>query len=140
MKQTRTVVFDNEAVQALSDQRHRKHERALAAVMTLAGRKAQQEETAMLVPTSVRVEAGWDRTAPGAATVNRLHIVDAPLDGAAADRASQLRASLGVSVADAHLGAVLATTPGPHAVLTSDAGDVRRMSDHVGAAVRIVTL
>jgi hypothetical protein len=137
--QPRTVVLDNEAVQALADVRHRKHRRALAELEAVAALNFWREDTTRVVaPTAVRVEAGWDRTDPRAARVNRLHIDDAPLDGAAANLAAQLRTTLDVSVADAHLGAVLATTPGPHAVLTSDAEDVRRMADHLGMPVNVV--
>ena len=138
--QPRTIVFDNEAVQALVDVRHRKHLRALTAIETVTGRNLRRDGPRLVVPTTVRVEAGWDRTRPKAAAANQLRIADVALDTESADRAARIRAALGVSVADAHLGAVLETTPGPHAVLTSDADDVRRMSDHVGTAVQVVTI
>lgn len=141
MSEHHTVVLDNEAVQALANPRHRKHQKALGFVQGISRRNVRRKtQVRVVVPTSVRVEAGWDRTHSRAAAINRLHIVDAPLDGAAADRAARIRAALGVSVADAHLGAVLEATPGPHAVLTSDVDDVRRMSEHLGTPVRIVTI
>jgi hypothetical protein len=75
------------------------------------------------------VEAGWDRNSPAWAFPNRLRIADAPLDAAdAADAnsAAAIRNGTGVSVADAHLGAVVqAAPPGQITVVTSDPGDMR---------------
>jgi hypothetical protein len=132
------LVLDNEAVQALRDPAHRKHRRALAFVESMVVRG--RDGAAPVVPTAVRVEAAWDRRAPGAAPVNRLRIVDVPLDRTGADRAAALVAALRVAVADAHLGAVVATMPGPCAVLTSDVDDVRRIAAHLGVPVRVVGL
>lgn len=137
----RTVLFDNEAVQALSDPRHRKHRAALAVIEAANSRDLRRTRTLRLVvPTAVRVEAGWDRQAPTAAIINRLRITDSALDRAAADRAASLRLRLGVSVADAHLGSVLAVTPGPVTVVTSDRGDARRIADQLEVSVTIVQL
>lgn len=132
------LVLDNEAVQALRDPAHRKHRRALAFVeaMVVRGRAG----AAPVVPTAVRVEAAWDRRSTGAATINRLRVTDAVLDRAAADRAAALVSALRVAVADAHLGAVVATTPGPCAVLTSDVDDMRRVVAHLDVPVRVVGL
>ena len=47
---------------------------------------------------------------------------------------------MAVSVADAHLGATLQATPGPHAVLTSDPADLRRIYQYVGIDTRILTV
>ena len=58
------------------------------------------------------------------------------LDRAASDGAAALVASLGVSVADAHLGEVLASRPGRHVVLTSDPGHLERVV--AGADARVV--
>jgi hypothetical protein len=136
-----TVVLDNEAVQALADPRHRKHQRMLGFLQGISRRNVRRKtHVRVVVPTSVRVEAGWDRTHPRAAAITRLHIGDASLDAESANRAAHIRTALGVSVADAHLGAVLQTTPGPHAALTSDADDLRRVSDHLNIAVQIVTV
>lgn len=41
------------------------------------------------------------------------------MDSAAADRAVSMRSCLGVPVVHAQLAAVIAATPGPHAVVTS---------------------
>jgi hypothetical protein len=72
------------------------------------------------------VEAGWDRNSPAWAFPNRLRIADAPLDAADANSAAAIRNGTGVSVADAHLGAVVqAAPPGQITVVTSDPGDMR---------------
>jgi hypothetical protein len=141
VSQARTVVLDNEAVQALANAAHRKHRRVLAVVEAVAARNLRRAGSARLVvPTAVRVEAGWDKRTPRAAAINHLRVGDIPLDTPAADRAAGARAELGVSVADAHLAAVLATTDAPHAVLTSDADDMRRIAARLGLDVRIVTV
>jgi len=139
--QARTVVLDNEAVQALADPAHRKHRRVIAVVEAVAARNLRRAGSVRLVvPTAVRVEACWSRQSPGGATLNRLRVGDDPLDGGAADRAAAVRSALAVSVADAHLAATLAVAAGPHAVLTSDAGDVRRIAEHLGVRLTIVTV
>lgn len=141
MTRVRTVVLDNEAVRALRDVRHHKHRRALAMVEAVAARQARQVAAVRLVvPTAVRVEAGWDRGAAGAAIVNRLRVDDAALDRIAADQAAGVRVALRVSVADAHLAAVLAQVDRPLAVLTSDVDDVRRISAHLSLAATVVAL
>ena len=138
---TRTVVFDNEAVQALVDVAHPKHRRVLAAVEATAVRNLRRVGTVhLVVPTAVRVEAGWDRRAGHSVAINRLRAADSSLDRDAADQAADIVTALGVSVADAHLGSVLATTPGPHSVLTSDEADVRRISGHTGIPVTVVVV
>jgi len=141
MTQVRTVILDNGAVQALADPTHRKHRRVMAIVEVVAARNLRRAGSVRLVvPTAVRVEAGWNRRAAGAATLNRLRVDDHPLDAGAADRASDVRSALAVPVADAHLAAVLATSAGPHAVLTSDAEDLRRIADHLGIPLQPITL
>jgi hypothetical protein len=132
------LVLDNEAAQALRDPTHRKHRRALAFVEAMLTRG--RVGATPVVPTTVRVEAGWDRRAEGAAVVNRLRIDDVALDRAAADRAAALVVALRVAVADAHLGATVVTLPAPVAVLTSDVDDLRRIAGHLDVAVRIVAL
>jgi hypothetical protein len=137
----RTAVLDNEAVQALTSPHHPKHRRVLAAIEVVASRNLRGAGTMRLVvPTAVRVEAGWDRRRPGAAILNRLRIQDSPLDRESADRAAAIRTALDVSVADSHLGAVVDKALGPVAVLTSDGSDVRRIATHLGVAVNVVAL
>jgi len=141
VSQARTVVLDNEAVQALLDPGHRKHRAALAVMEATAARNLRRAGMVrVIVPTAVRVEAGWDRRAPGAAAVNRLRVDDAALDTASADRAVPIRSRLGVSVVDAHLAAVIAATPGPHAVVTSDADDLGRIATQLAVEVAIVVV
>lgn len=141
MKRVRAVVLDNEAVQALLDPAHRKHRRALAVVEAVTARQTRRAGAVrLIVPTSVRVEAGWDRRAGGSVAVNRLRADDAVLDRPAADLAAAIRTSLRVSVADAHLGAVLTDLAGAVAVLTSDIDDVRRICAHTGVTASIVGL
>ncbi len=139
MRQARTVILDNEAVQALVDVTHGKHRRVLAAVEVTAARNLRQAGSVrLIVPTAVRVEAGWDRRTRRSAAINRLRVDDSPLDRSAADTAAEVASALRVSVADAHLGAVLSATPGPHAVMTSDQGDALRIAAHIGGPVNIV--
>lgn len=139
MSQVRTTIVDNEAVQALADPGHRKHRRVLTVVEAVAARNLRRAGSARLVvPTAVRVEAGWDRRAAKAAALNRLRVDDTPLGTVDADRAAHTRTAVGVSVADAHLAAVLRATTGPHAVLTSDTHDVRRIAEHLGIEITVV--
>ena len=133
------LVLDSEAVQALRDPAHRKHRRALAFVETMVSR-GRGGGAAPVVPTAVRVEAGWDRRPRGAATKNRLRIAHTPLDRHAGDRAAARVAGLGVTVADAHIGATAAALPAPCAVLTSDVDDVRRLAAHLDVTIRVVGL
>lgn len=141
MKPARTVVLDNEAVQALADPDHAKHRRVLATVEAAASRNLRRAgSVSLVVPAAVQVEAGWDRKQPRTAALNRLRADRPPLTGAGADDAADVVSTLGVSVADAHLAATLASTPGPHAVMTSDEPDVRRGADHVGVPVTVVRI
>jgi predicted nucleic acid-binding protein len=131
------VLLDNEAVQALADPHHPKHRRVLSHLQTVADRKRRTAMSAA-VPTSVRVEAGWDRTAPRSAFLNRLLIRDVPLDNDHANLAAAIREESDVSVADAHLGAVVRRADAEVAVMTSDPADMRAVSG--AARVTIITL
>lgn len=134
----RAVVLDNEAVQALRDERHPKHRLLLAHMAALAGRRNRGRKDEIFVPLAVRVEAGWDRTRPAAATINRLRVVDHVLGAPDANQAAAIVADLhGISVADAHLGVVVQSLPHDDVVvLTSDPGDVARVAGD--RTVRIV--
>jgi predicted nucleic acid-binding protein len=135
----RIVLLDHEAVQALRDPGHRKHRRVLDEVRIVAVRTAGAKSVRIAVPTAVRVEAGWDRTAAAWAFVNRLGIVDVPLDVSQADAAAGIAKRTKVSVADAHLGAVIqAADVDQVTVLTSDPGDMRKVAE--GRQVTIVAL
>lgn len=141
MNQARTAVLDNEAVQALTDVRHPEHRRVLAALeVVAAGNLRKSGSVRLVVPTAVRVEAGWDRRRPDAAIVNRFRAKDADLDGGSADRAAAIRTALDVSVADAHIGAVIETARSPVAVLTSDAADLRRIGARLEMPIRVVVV
>lgn len=122
------VLFDNEAVQALSGPAHAKHRRVLAHLDVLAGRKMRGRTVRLAVPTAVRVEAGWDRSDRRWAFANRMGLSDLALDRAAGDRAAGVRVNLGVSVADAHLGAAIEIAAVDRiTVLSSDRTDMRRI-------------
>ena len=93
-----------------------------------------------MVPTAVRVEAGWDRSRPSAAALNRFRVRDRELDAAAANVAASI-VSTGIvdSVADAHIGATtrgLATDD--IVVLTSDPKDITAVC--APRPIRVVTI
>jgi hypothetical protein len=136
-----TILLDHEAVQALADPGHRKHHRVVAYAQVVASRKARGAPVSLAVPTAVRVEAGWDRTAPAWAFVNRLRItdipLDIPLDGQRADAAAAIGSRTGVCVADAHLGAAMADAA-QVTVVTSDPRDMRIVAE--GKRVEVVAL
>jgi hypothetical protein len=123
---SQVVLLDNEAVQALQDPAHPKHRRVVAQAQVVAQRKRQAATIETVVPTAVRVEAAWDRSAPAWAFPNRLRIADMPLDSIHANTAAVIRNRTGVSVADAHLGAVIqSTTADRITVVTSDPEGMR---------------
>jgi hypothetical protein len=123
---THLVVLDCEAIQALRDPGHPKHRRVVSHAQVVASRKRCAVAIQMVVPTAVRVEAGWDRTSPAWAFPNRLRIADSPLGTVSANAAAGIRDRTGVSVADSHLGAVIQSAPHDQiTVVTSDPGDMR---------------
>ena len=120
------VLLDNEAVQALGAVAHPKHRRVLSYVQVVTQRKRRAVQVNVATPTTVRVEAGWDRSAASWSFPNSLRIDDAVLDASQANSAASIRAGTGVSVADAHLGAVIRSTPVLQiTVVTSDPSDAR---------------
>jgi predicted nucleic acid-binding protein len=123
------VLLDNEAVQALAESTHPRHRRVLSHAHVVAQRTRRQAPIRVAVPTGVRVEAGWDRTAPASAFLNRLRVADIALDTASADIAAAIVVRTGVSVADAHLGAVMrAAADDQLTVITSDPNDMRSVA------------
>ena len=123
---THLVVLDCEVIQALRDPSHPKHRRVVSHTQVVASRKRRAVAIQMMVPTAVRVEAGWDRTSPAWVFTNRLRIADSPLDTASANTAAAIRDRTGVSVADSHLGAVIQSAPHDQiTAVTSDPGDMR---------------
>jgi hypothetical protein len=137
-----TVVLDNGAVQALADVNHRKHRRALAFIEATNQRGGRRRRLiSVVVPVAVRVEARWDRGAPGAAELNRISRArDVVLDGRRANRTVELRGQTGVSVVDAAVGQAAEASPGPAAILTSDTSDMRHLAGVVTSEVRVVHL
>ena len=135
----RHLVLDSEAASVLLSTGNNKKRAAVAKAIAAATGK-------VVVPTTVRVEVGWDRTASNAADANRLVPSDAdfPLDAAGADRAAQLRAAVPrVSVVDATVAAaaeVLGAGGGVVEVLTSDAADMSASSAYVRGALVVVHL
>lgn len=136
---SRLVLLDNEAVQALRNPAHRKHRRMLDEVRVTGERKVRARIVRIAVPAAVRVEAGWDRTAPAWAFINRFPIADIPLDTSHADAAAGIARRTGVTVADAHLGAAIQAADADQVtVLTSDPGDMRKVAE--GRQVNVVAL
>ncbi len=135
----RTLVFDNEAVQALIDPDHHKHRTVLAHLEGVVVRRRRGVVVEAIVPTTVRVEACWDRSKRGAAAINRFGLQDRPLDTPAANLASAIRARTETSIADAHVGAVVRTLGSDEiVVLSSDPDDMKSVCDPVTIrAVRI---
>jgi predicted nucleic acid-binding protein len=121
----RTVVLDNEAVQALTDATHTKHRTVVAHLAGAAARRQRGTVVDAVVPTTVRVEAGWDRSTPGVAAINRFRVRDHVLDTPAANLAASIQERCGLGPADAHIGAtVRSVSSGDVVVLTSDPTDI----------------
>lgn len=118
-------MLDNEAVQALTDAAHPKHRTVVAHLAGAVSRRRRGTMVEAVVATTVRVEAGWDRSAPGAATINRFRLRDHVLDAQAANMAANIQSRCGLGPADAHLGAtVRSVSSGDVVVLTSDPTDI----------------
>jgi predicted nucleic acid-binding protein len=126
------TVLDAEAVHVLATKGSNKRWR-LTSHFDFARRAATN---VAVVPSTVRVEAGWDRTAPRWAAINRLGIVDHHLDRESTDVAARLRAEHGVSPADAHIGAIAHGRGDDRVVvITSDAGDIAAVTAGTGARI-----
>lgn len=136
----RTIVLDNEAVQALTEASHAKHRSVVAHLQGLVDRRRRGRTVDAVVPTSVRVEAGWDRSRPSAAALNRFRVRDRELDAASANLAARVLSSgVVTSVGDAHVGAtVLGLTDDDIVVLTSDPKDIAAVC--APRSVRVVTV
>lgn len=127
------LVLDVAAVQALGDPAHPKHRRVVSYLQIAARRKRRAAPVQVVVPVTVRVEAGWDRASAAWAFPNRLRITDVPLDQTHGNVAAAIRRKSAVSAADAHLGAVIRSssatqvtvvTGDPEAILLIAAGKV----------------
>lgn len=135
----RAVVLDNEAVVALRDPLHTKHRTAVAHLEGVAQRRRRGVQVVVMVPTAVRVEAGWDRTRADSAAINRFRVEDRALDTPTADLAATIHSATHKGVADAHVGATVRRLPdGDVVVLSSDPDDMTLVSDpRTITAVRI---
>ena len=136
------VVLDNEAVQGLLDPHHPKHRRVVALLTETNRRNLRRAGRVMvIVPTAVRVEAGWDRTDPAGTNANRLaRSRDHALNTAAADRATQLRARANVSVVDACVAQAAETAPRPVVIVTSDAQDMTHLGGFLADSTQVRVL
>jgi hypothetical protein len=133
---SRLIVLDNEAVQALADPSHPKHRQVVSHAQVVASRKRRAIPISLAIPTGVRVEAGWDRNSPSWAFLNQLRIGDVPLDTAQANAAAGIHDRTRVSVADAHLGAVVQASHADQiTVVTSDPADMRLTAEDKGIIV-----
>ncbi len=136
----RHLVLDNEAAQALVSSRAHDRRRAVVVTAIMAANGT------VVVPTAVRVEAGWRRRDPAAAGANRLVSNDVPLDGVDADRAVQLRRLVpSTSVVDATVvvAAERVATDAACAVvevLTSDVPDISALATHVDTRITVTSL
>lgn len=121
------VVLDNEAIQALGSQTHPKHRRLLALIERYQHRLEQGSRVSLIVPTSVRVEAAINRQEPKASFVNRIANQDHSLDSKCADRAADLRNKFRfLSVADAHVAAIVTLSDAHVTIVTSDVKDFQK--------------
>lgn len=129
----RHLVLDNEAAQALLS-RHLQDRRRAAVVKAVTAANGQ-----VVVPTPVRVEAGWRRRDPAAAGANRLAVDDVTFDGSGADRGIELRrlvpsasvVNSAVAVTAERIGEAAGTVE----ILTSDVTDMTALAGHVRARV-----
>ena len=125
----RTIILDNEAVQAVTDPTHAHHREVIAHFAGVVSRRRRGVSIDTIVPTTVRVEAGWDRSTPGAAAINRLRVRDHALDTAMGNSAASIHKTTGLGPADAHIGTtVRSVSSGDVIVLTSDPTDIATVS------------
>ena len=121
----RHLVLDNHAASALLRGPEAERRQVIEALAAADG--------GSVVPSAVRVEAGWDHRARPAGSANRLvPDDDAALDRHGADRAAELRASVAAaSVVDACVAVAAehaAVRGGPVEILTSDPGDMAALA------------
>src|ERR1700761_4020337 len=105
---THLVVLDCEAVQELGFPGHPRLRRVVSQAQVVANCKRGAVAIQVVVPTAVRVEAGWDRASPAWVVPNRLRIADSLLDTVSANTAAGIRDQI--------------------PVVTSDPGDTRRVA------------
>ena len=125
------VILDNEAVQAILRPSHPKFRSVASRLEAARWRSPNLTRVTLHVPTTVQVEAGWDRTSASAARLNRYPIRLDALDRENANEAARVVMEARVSPADAHLGVLCQrlTSIGERViVLTSDPDDILRAS------------
>jgi hypothetical protein len=133
------VILDSEAVRVLGDPAHPKHRRVVSHVQIVARRKRCGGAVQLVVPMAVRTEACCDRTSAAWAFLNRLRIADVPLDQAHSNVAAAIRSETAVTVADAHVGAVIQSSSTARlTVVTGDPEDVRLVA--AGRSITMVVL
>lgn len=135
------IVLDSEAVAALHSTKGSKHRKVVSHLQVVAQRKRRAAPVSIVVPTSVRVESGWDRSAPGWSLANQVGVVDVSLSTSLANRAATIRFSgrTPLSVADSHIGAIVRSSSAMRVtVITSDPSDMHTACGDVRAV--IVTL
>ncbi len=127
----KVLVLDSEAISVLMTSGGGARRLALIAQLEAARgtRRRVRAPGRVVVPTTVRVESGWDHSLPKASAINRMRVEDDALDAVRANVAATIRASERVSVADAHIGAFVLSLPEADSVVvaTSDETDVGRV-------------
>ena len=122
------VILDNEAVQAILQPHHPKFRGVASRIEAARWRSANHTRVTLHVPATVQVEAGWDRTSPASAQINRYPITISALDSSSADAAARIVSEHSVTPADAHVGVLcqkLSERDVRLIVLTSDPDDIK---------------
>lgn len=117
------VILDTEAVRAILRPRHPGFRSVASRLEAARWRSPNHTDVTLHVPATVQLEAGWDRTSPSSALINRYPIRIDALDSSTADAAAQLVAKHSVTPADAHVGVLcqrLASSGVRVIVLTGD--------------------
>ncbi|MCL2423568.1 MAG: hypothetical protein FWD11_06710, partial [Micrococcales bacterium] len=116
------------------DRTHPKHMRVVAHLSAVGARR---QASHIIVPTTVMVEAGWDRADRRQAELNRLHPQVDPLDEPRSRECVRLVQRRHVSVVDTHVAAVANAQPDRVTVLTSDRDDLEALVDRHVTVVQI---
>lgn len=134
-----TVVLDNEALQALADPRHRKHQVMLEKIAAVKYESGRGASVRVVTPTAVRVEAHVSRRSAGTATLGRFRVQDISLDSTRADRCVALAVAAAATAVDATVAEAAESEARTRrvSVYTSDVGDLTRLVGHVDNSVRV---
>ncbi len=138
------LILDSEAVRVLSDPHDRRHGEVRSFLQVGRDRRRKSPGSVNyrgVVAVTVRIESGWDRTDQRWAALNGMNIDDEGVSAGHANVGAELRslfntdgnrrarAKGALSVADAHIGALLADGD---VVATSDPGDIGKMASYRG--------